>query len=83
MSSLDSGTTVANDALLVQLVRGSLGKDAKTRELARPNVSSCKFVVALHGRAQGPEERRAIEEVVRRVPGVRGVVNKMRIAPLL
>jgi osmotically-inducible protein OsmY len=83
MSSLDSGTTVANDALLVQLVRGSLGKDAKTRELARANVSSCKFVVTLHGRAQGPEERRAIEEVVRRVPGVRGVVNKMRIAPLL
>jgi len=83
MSSLDSGTTVANDALLVQRVRGPRGKDAKTRELARPNVSSCKFVVTLHGRAQGPEERRAIEEVVRRVPGVRSVVNKMRIAPLL
>jgi len=74
---------VANDALLVQLVRGSLGKDAKTRELARPNVSSCKFVVTLHGCAQGPEERDAIEEVVRRVPGVRGVVNKMGVARAL
>jgi osmotically-inducible protein OsmY len=80
---LDAGATVANDALLVQLVRGSLGKDAKTRELARPNVSSCKFVVTLHGCAREPEERRAIEEAVRRVPGVRDVMNKMRIAPLL
>ncbi len=80
---MDSGPTVTNDALLVQLVRGSLGKDAKSRELARPNVSSCKFVVTLHGRAQGPEERRAIEEVVRRVPGVRGVVNKVGVAQTL
>ena len=71
---------VANDALLVQLVRGTLGQDEKTRGLSRPNVSSCKFVVTLHGRARDLEERRAIEEVVRRMPGVRGVVNKIRVA---
>jgi osmotically-inducible protein OsmY len=72
--------TVANDALLIQLVRGSLGRDAKTHYLPRPNVSSCKFVVTLHGHAREPEECYALEEVVRRVPGVRGVVNRMVVA---
>jgi hypothetical protein len=43
-----------------------LGRDAKTRGLPRPNVSSCKFVVTLHGRVRRPEERRAIGEAVRR-----------------
>ena len=78
---MNAGVTVANDALLVQLVRGSLGRDARIRGLVRPNVSSCKFVVTLHGCVRLPEECRAIEEVVRRVPGVRDVVNKMWIAP--
>jgi len=64
--SSGAGATVANDALLVQLVRGSLGRDAKTHDLPRPNVSSCKFVVTLHGYARGPEECYALEEVVRR-----------------
>jgi osmotically-inducible protein OsmY len=76
-------TRVANDALLVQLVRGSLGQAAKTRDLPRPNVSSCSFVVTLHGCARGPEERRVIEEAVGQVSGVRGVVNKMGIARAL
>ncbi len=73
-------STVANDTLLILLVLGSLGRGVKTRRLSRPNVSSCKFVVTLHGCARRPEERCAIEEVVRRVPGVRGVVNKMQVA---
>ena len=75
--------TLANDAFLVQLVRGALSKEAKTRDLARPNVSSCKFVVTLHGSVRTPEERYAIEEVTRRLPGVRGVVNKIQTAPPL
>ena len=75
--------TLANDAFLVQLVRGALSKEAKTRDLARPNVSSCKFVVTLHGSVRTPEERYAIEEVARRLPGVRGVVNKIQTAPPL
>ena len=73
--------TLANDALLVQLVRGALGKDAKTRDLPRPNVSSCEFVVTLHGSVRTPEERYAIEEVTHCLPGVRGVVNRIKIAP--
>ncbi len=85
MTSAPSGDApaVANDALLVQLVRGALGRAAKTRDLPRPNVSSCRFVVTLHGWVQGPEERRDIEEVVRRVPGVWGVINKIRVARAL
>jgi osmotically-inducible protein OsmY len=78
-----TGVTLANDAFLVQLVRGALSKEAKTRDLARPNVSSCKFVVTLHGSVRTPEERYAIEEVARRLPGVRGVVNKIQTAPPL
>ncbi len=74
---MSSGTSVANDALLVQLVRSSLGQNAETRSLSRPNVSSCSFVVTLHGRAGDAEERRVIEKAVRRVPGAQGVVNKM------
>jgi osmotically-inducible protein OsmY len=78
-----TGVTLANDAFLVQLVRGALSKEAKTRDLPRPNVSSCKFVVTLHGSVRTPEERYAIEEVARRLPGVRGVVNKIQTAPPL
>jgi osmotically-inducible protein OsmY len=66
-----------NDAHLIQLVRGALGRDERTRGMPRSNVSSCKRIVTLHGISRGPEERRAVEEAVRRVPGVRGVVNKL------
>ena len=68
-----------NDAHLIQLVRGALGRVDRTRGLPRPNVSSCKRIVTLHGISRDPEERRAIEEAVRRVPGVRGVVNKLAV----
>ena len=75
--------TLANDALLVQLVRGALGEDVRTRDLPRPNISSCGFVVTLHGRVGTPKERYAIKEVVRRLPDVRGVVNRIKIVPPL
>jgi osmotically-inducible protein OsmY len=68
-----------NDAHLIQLVRGVLGRVDRTRGMPRPNVSSCKRIVTLHGISRGPEERRAVEEAVRRVPGVRGVVNKLAV----
>ena len=68
-----------NDAHLIQLVRGVLSRVERTRGMPRPNVSSCKRIVTLHGISRGPEERRAVEEAVRRVPGVRGVVNKLAV----
>ncbi len=68
----------ANDALLVQLVRGSLGR--RSSGSPRINVSSCSFVVTLHGIAGSAEERDGIEAAVRAVPGVKDVVNKLRVA---
>ena len=68
----------ANDAQLVQLVRAALGRGPRSSGLPRINISSCSFVVTLHGSAQSPEERDAVEAFVRAVPGVRGVVNKLK-----
>ena len=81
--SSNTGASVANDCLLVQLVRSFLGRDAKTFGLERPNASSCSIVITLIGRVGGMEERRTIEETVCRVPSVQVVVNKMRIAETL
>jgi osmotically-inducible protein OsmY len=67
----------ANDAQLVQLVRGALGPRSRGRP--RINVSSCAFVVTLHGRASSIEERDQLEYLVRTVPGVRDVVNRLRM----
>ena len=63
----------ANDAQLAQLVRGALGRRS------RINVSSCSFVVTLHGAVSSVEERNGIEAAVRAVQGVRDVVNKLNV----
>lgn len=67
----------ANDALLVQLVRGALGRRSGG---SRINVSSCSYVVTLHGAVGSVEEREEVEAAVRAVRGVRGVVNKLGVA---
>jgi osmotically-inducible protein OsmY len=69
--------TPANDALLVQLVRGALGRYQRGRP--RINVSSCSCVVTLHGTASSAEERDGIEAVVWTVPRVRDVVNRLKV----
>ena len=71
----------ANDAHLVQLVRGSLGRYPRPRGRPRINVSSCSSVVTLHGVLTSAEERDRVETAVRAVPGVRGVTNKLKVAP--
>lgn len=68
----------ANDAHLVQLVRGALGR--RWRGTSGINVSSCSFVVTLHGTVWSVEERDGIEAVARAVPGVEGVTNRLRVA---
>ena len=68
---------VANDAHLIQLVRGALGRDPSVRGLPRPNISSCGLIISLHGSVRGEEEGLLFEEAVRRVPGVQGVENKL------
>jgi osmotically-inducible protein OsmY len=67
----------ANDALLVQLVRSALGRSS--RGTSRINVSSCSFVVTLHGAVGSAEEREGIEAAVRAVLGVRDVLNKLGV----
>ena len=67
----------ANDALLAQLVRGALRR--RSRGMTRINVSSCSFVVTLHGAVRCAGEREDIEAAALAVPGVRGVVNRLRV----
>ena len=74
-SEASGGALPANDALLVQLVRGALGR--RSRDIPRINVSSCSCVVTLHGTVRSVEERDRTEAAVRAVPGVRDVVNKL------
>ncbi len=68
-------TEPANDAHLVQFVRSALGKKGLLRGV---NVSSCGFVVSLHGTLEDGRVREEIEAVVRSVEGVEGVVGKLR-----
>lgn len=73
--------SVPNDAQLIQLVRGAIGRDPATRRLRpRPNVSSCGLVVTLHGRVPDAGRARVLCEVVGRVPGVAGVESKLTVA---
>jgi len=67
----------ANDALLAQLVRGALGRDGwKTSGIS---VSSCSFVVTLHGSVSSAREREEVGKVASTVPWVRAVTNKLRV----
>lgn len=71
--------TPFNDAHLVQLVRGALGRNRQVRGSTRINVSSCKYIVTLHGHVPSAEARNELDKAVRRVDGVRGVINKLSI----
>jgi osmotically-inducible protein OsmY len=66
----------ANDALLAQLVRGALGRSG--RGTSGINVSSCSFVVTLHGSVGSVEERDEIVKIASTVPGVEAVTNNLR-----
>ena len=67
----------ANEALLAQLVRGVLGRSG--RGTSGINVSSCSFVVTLHGSVGSIEEREEVGRVASTVPGVEAVTNKLRV----
>jgi osmotically-inducible protein OsmY len=67
----------ANDALLAQMVRGALGRSGRT--LSGINVSSCSFVVTLHGSVGSVEARDEVGKVASRVPGVEGVTNNLNV----
>lgn len=71
----------ANDARLIQDLRTALGRDARLRGGTRINVSSCSFVVSLHGVVADEERRKAFEDAVRAVPGVQDVKNELKASP--
>jgi len=71
------GAPPANDALLAQLVGGALGRNG--RGTSGINVSSCSFVVTLHGSVGSVEERDEVGKLVSTVPGVEAVTNKPRV----
>lgn len=68
--------TPANDAQLIQLVRTRLGRE---NVKDRVNVSSCGLVVTLHGMVESTDERSRLETLVKRMPGVKNVINKLGI----
>ena len=68
----------ANDAQLSQDVRSRLGKERVAGE-SRVNVSSCGFVVTLHGTVGSREEAGRILDLVKTVDGVADVENKLVI----
>ena len=70
----------ANDTQLVQLVRGVLGRYPRSRSWPQINVSSCSFVVTLHGASSSAEERDGVEAAVCVVPGVRDVTSNLKVA---
>lgn len=76
MDSVDGGGPPANDAQLIQNVRSALGRDGSSSRL---NVSSCGFVITLHGTVRDEGCRRGVEMQVRRVGGVCEVENKLRV----
>ena len=67
----------ANDALLAQMFRGALGRSG--RGTSGINVSSCSFVVTLHGRVGSIDERDEVGKIASTVPGVGAVTNKLRV----
>ena len=70
----------ANDAALIQAVRTALGREERLGGRPKINVSSCSFVVSLHGTVADRESGDVYERVVLGVPGVAGVKNELRIA---
>ena len=74
---MDSGPP-ANDALLIRLVRGALGR--RWRGTSTINVSSCSSVVTLHGTVGSAGEREQVENIARMVPGVEDVANRLEVA---
>jgi osmotically-inducible protein OsmY len=76
-SEASNASLPANDAMLVQLVRGALGR--RWRGTSGINVSSCYFVVTLNGTVGSVEEGKSVETAVLTVPGVEDVVNRLRV----
>ena len=70
--------SVPNDATLVQRVESELFRDPDVPK-GRININAEAGMIALRGVLDRPEQIRAVENAVSRMPGVRGVQNLLHL----
>jgi len=78
----ESGGAPIADALLVQLIR-TLWVEPRRHVVSRGRTLAPASLSLPYAAARGLKERYSIEEVARQVPGVLGVVNKIRVTRAL
>lgn len=75
--AVSSEAEEADDETVADRVRTELGQNAATQDLERINVSCSEGNVTLHGPHLSAQEQQKVAEVVRAVPGVREIENKL------
>lgn len=70
--------SVPNDATLAKRVEGELSRDVDVPK-GRINISAEAGMIVLRGELDRPEQIRAIEDAVNRMPGVRGVRSLLHL----
>lgn len=68
-----------DDDLISDRVRTQLGENPLTWDLPRLNINTENGIVTIRGPVQSERQRHDVENVVRRVKDVVGVVNDLRV----
>ena len=71
-----------SDDVVNQRVRTELGESSAAWQIPRLNIDTFDGVVTLRGHVNNEHQCRAIEDVVRKVRGVREIVNKLSFGPV-
>lgn len=79
-ASARSESQQVDDAIIERRVLVSLGTDPVVGRLDF-EVDTCRGVVTLRGLAREPAHSERAETIARATPGVRGVVNRLRVQP--
>ena len=69
------------DATITGKIKTKLASDVRMATLANVDVNTTNGVVTLAGEVHSEDEKRAVEEVTRGVPGVVRVSNNLQVAP--
>jgi osmotically-inducible protein OsmY len=69
------------DVTITSKVKTKLASDVRMGTLTNVDVNTTNGVVTLAGEVHNEDEKRAVEEVTRKVPGVVQVSNNLQIAP--
>ena|SRR6185436_815232 len=69
------------DVTITSKVKSKLASDVRMGTLTNVDVNTTNGVVTLAGEVHNEDEKRAVEEVTRKVPGVVQVSNNLQIAP--